>query len=60
MTQKTRRHDTPIAILPPVDNLPFSQNIGQAGRDGTPHKPLFPERLSKTNQIEDKKDIISI
>jgi hypothetical protein len=43
-----------------VDNLPFFQNIGQAGRDGTPHKPLLAERLQiKTQQIEDQKENIS-
>ena len=44
---KTKRHDKAIAILPRVDNLPCSQNIGHDGRDGTPHNPLLPERLKK-------------
>jgi len=42
--------------------LPFFQNIGQAGRDGTPHKPLLPERLqkNKTQQIEEQRDYFSL
>lgn len=41
-----RALDTPIAIFPLLDKPPFSQNKGQFGKDGTPHNPLFPERLS--------------
>lgn len=37
----------PIAILPLVDKRPCSQNNGHAAKGGTPHKPLFPERLPK-------------
>lgn len=44
-TQITIRHDKPIAILPRVDKPPFPQNIGQLGKEGTPHNPLLPERL---------------
>ena len=42
--------DTPIAILPFLDNRPFSQNIGHVGREGTPHKPLLPDRLKEKKQ----------
>lgn len=35
----------PIAILPFLDKPPFFQNSGQSGKEGTPHKPLLPERL---------------
>jgi len=49
MTKKTRirntTHDMAMAILPPLDKWPFSHNSGHVGRDGTPHSPLFPERL---------------
>lgn len=37
--QNRTRDDMPTAILPPVDNR------GHSGKEGTPHKPLLPERL---------------
>lgn len=43
--KKRTPHDTPTAILPPFDRPPFFQNIGQSGKEGTPHNPLLPERL---------------
>lgn len=42
-----RALDTPIAIFPFFDKPPFSQNKGHSGKVGTPHSPLFPDRLSK-------------
>lgn len=42
--QKRIRDDMPIAILPPVDKPLLPQNRGQSGKEGTPHKPLLPER----------------
>lgn len=36
-----------MAILPPVDKPPFSQKKEQAGKEGTPHKALLPERLQE-------------
>lgn len=50
--KKTTPHDTPIAILPPFDRPPFFQNMGQSGKEGTPHKPLLPERLQIDYKIK--------
>lgn len=47
MTSRTNPNDAPSAILPVLFNPPFSQNNAQAGKVGTPHKPLLPERLPK-------------
>lgn len=48
-------HETPTAILPAVDKPPFSQKKGQAGSEGTPHRPLLPERLESMQNYESKK-----
>lgn len=45
-------HASPIATLPPVDKFPFSQKNGHAGREGTPHRPLLPDRLVKKKRDE--------
>jgi len=45
MTRRTNPNDAPSAILPVLFNPPFSQNNAQAGKVGTPHRPLLPERL---------------
>lgn len=45
--QKMKALDTPTAILPLYDKLPFSQNKGHSFKVGPPHNPLLPERLSK-------------
>lgn len=46
-TQKTKRHDKPIATFPLVDKPPCSQNNEHSDKGGTPHKSLLPETLSK-------------
>ena len=57
--QKNITHDTATATLPPEDNLPFSQNMGHDGKDGTPHKPLLPRRLheSKPKKMENHSSV---
>lgn len=40
-----------MAIFPVSFKPPLSQNNGQAGREGTPHSPLLPERLEKPSNI---------
>lgn len=40
----------PIAILPFLDKPPSFQKSGQSGKEGTPHKPLLPERLQQVNK----------
>lgn len=49
--QNKTRHDIPTAILPPVDKPPCPQKRGQSGKEGTPHKPLLPERLRKGKKM---------
>lgn len=54
-----------MAILPPVDKPPFSQKKEQAGKDGTPHRPLLPERLQEItitieNGVMDKKSTVKL
>lgn len=48
--QTKTRHDMPIAILPFLDKPPSFQKSGQSGKEGTPHKPLLPERLQQVNK----------
>lgn len=43
----TKAHDKPIAIFPAVESPRLSQNKGQAGKVGTPQRPLLPERLNQ-------------
>lgn len=58
MTSRTNPNDAPSAILPVLFNPPFSQNNAQAGKVGTPHKPLLPERLPKEYMlVKDGKQI---
>lgn len=40
-----------MAIFPVSFKPPLSQNNGQAGKEGTPHSPLLPERLEKLANI---------
>lgn len=45
--EKSTRDNITIAIFPPLDKPPFSQNRGHDGKEGAPHKPLLPERLRR-------------
>jgi hypothetical protein len=56
MTRRRNPNDAPSAILPVLFNPPFSQNNAQAGKVGTPHRPLLPERLPEEYMlVEDQK-----
>lgn len=48
---RIKRHDKPIEIFPANERPPLSQNKGQAGKVGTPQRPLLPERLNKKKLV---------